>query len=329
MAEFSPILIDGLQYCRWDRETMGHLRAGGVAAVHVTVVYWENARETLTRLGEWNRRFETFPDRIVRVESSAEIVEAARTGRTGIFFGFQNCSPIEDEIGLVEVYRRLGVLFMQLTYNNQSLLAAGCYEQSDAGITRFGRKVIEEMNRVGMVVDMSHSAERSTLEAIDLSSRPIVVSHANPSSWHPSIRNKSDPLLRALAARGGLLGLSLYPFHLDGGGECTLEAFCGMAARTVDLMGIDHVALGSDLCTNQPLQVLEWMRSGRWTKDLDYGEGSTTQATWPEQPSWFRTAADLPTVLDGLRTIGLSAADVNKIAGENWLRILDESATPR
>lgn len=324
----SPLLIDGLQYCRWDRETLEDLRAGGVHAVHVTVSYWESTRETLTRLAEWDRRFEAFPELLSRVQRSQDVLDARSDGKVGVFFGFQHCSPIEEEIGLVELFRRLGVLFMQLTYNNQSVLASGCYEQHDGGVSRFGREVIREMNRVGMVVDMSHSGERSTLQAIELSARPIVVSHANPAAWHGALRNKSDPLLLALARSGGLLGLSLYAHHLAGGGECTLESFCDMVARTVDLMGIDHVGFGSDLCVNQPVEVVEWMRSGRWTKGIDLGEGSRSQPGWPEQPGWFKNSRDFPGLLQGLQRRGFKPEELQKIAGQNWLRILDQSATP-
>ena len=103
---------------------------------------------------------------------------------------------------------------MQLTYNNQSLLATGCYEKIDSGVTNFGREAIKEMNRVGVVVDMSHSAEKSTFDAIELSEKPIAITHANPSFWHPAKRNKSNDLLKTLSESGGMLGLSLYPHHL-------------------------------------------------------------------------------------------------------------------
>ncbi|MDG2590066.1 membrane dipeptidase, partial [Vibrio parahaemolyticus] len=187
----------------------------------------------------------------------------------GIFFGAQNCSPIDDEIGLIEVMRRQGLLIMQLTYNNQSLLATGCYEQNDSGVTRFGKQAIEEMNRVGMIIDMSHSAERSTLEAIDLSSRPICIIHANPTYAHDALRNKSNTVIQALTERGGLIGFILYPFHLPNGSQCSLDDFCQMVAKTADMFGVDHLGIGSDLCLNQPQQVLEWMRNGRWSKAMD------------------------------------------------------------
>ena len=167
---------------------------------------------------------------------------------------------------------------MQLSYNNQSLLATGCYEDNDPGITRMGKEVIKEMNRVGMVVDMSHSSERSTFEAIELSSRPIVISHANPSFWHPAKRNKSNNILKKLAENNGMLGFSLYPHHLNNSSLCSIEDFCLMIAKTADLMGIDHIGFGSDLCQDQPDSIVEWMRVGRWTKEIDYGDTMTIES---------------------------------------------------
>ncbi|MEL0314470.1 MAG: membrane dipeptidase, partial [Halieaceae bacterium] len=268
-------VIDGLQYSTWSREVFEQMREGGLNAVHVTIAYHENTRETLTRLGEWNSRFEAMPDLIRPVMNPEDIHKAKSEGRIGIIFGAQNCSPIEDEIRLVELMRQLGLMIMQLTYNNQSLLACGCYEDEDSGLTRFGKQVIKEMNRVGMVIDMSHSAERSTLEAVDHSEQPVIISHANPSHFHDALRNKSNRVIDAIAANEGLLGFSLYPFHLKNGPQCTLDDFCDMVVWTAERMGVDRVGFGSDLCQNQPQSVLEWMRNGRWSKTMDYGEGSS------------------------------------------------------
>ncbi len=176
--------IDCLQYCNWSEKIFRQMREGGLDAVHVTICYHENFRETVANIEAWNRRFERYPDLIMPGRGAGDVHAARDSGRTAVFFGFQNCSPIEDDIGLVEICHALGARFMQLSYNNQSLLATGCYEADDPGITRMGRGVIEEMNRVGLVVDMSHSAERSTLEAIALSARPIAITHANPHAWH-------------------------------------------------------------------------------------------------------------------------------------------------
>lgn len=323
------IVIDGLQYSNWNRAIFQQLKEGGVTMVHVTVVYHEQIRETLLRIGEWNRQFEIHHDLIMPVKSVADIRLAKQLGKVGIMFGAQNCSPIEDDIGMVEIMRELNLMIMQLTYNNQSLLACGCYEAEDSGVTRFGKQVIKEMNRVGMVVDMSHSAERSTLEAIEISERPIVISHANPNSFHEAKRNKSDTVLKALGESGGLLGFSLYPFHLKNGPDCSLDDFCDMVANTADLMGIDHIGIGTDLCQEQPLSVLEWMRNGRWSKEMDYGEGSKANADWPRPLSWFRDSRDFPNITKGLQNRGFRTEDIAKVMGMNWLNLLDEGLKPQ
>lgn len=321
--------IDGLQYCNWSEKIFRQLRAGGVDAVHVTIAYHETFRETVLNIERWNRWFERFPDLILKGRTAADVDRARESGRTAVFFGFQNPSPIEDDIGLIEVLHDLGARFMQLSYNNQSLLATGCYEDEDPGLTRMGRQVVAEMNRVGMVVDMSHSADRSTIEAAEVSSRPIAITHANPYVWHPAKRNKSDDVIRAVVDGGGMLGFSLYPHHLAGGTDCTLDSFCEMIARTADRFGAQHLGIGSDLCQDQPDSVVEWMRVGRWTKEIDYGEGSADAPGFPPMPGWFRDNRDFGNIDDGLRDVGFDADEVAGIMGGNWYRFFETSFGPQ
>ena len=328
MSVERPYRIDGLQYCNWSERIFREMRDGGLDAVHVTIAYHEQFRETVSNIEAWNRLFERHGDLIMPGRWAGDVAAARESNRTAIFFGFQNCSPIEDDIGLVEIVHSLGARFMQLSYNNQSLLATGCYEAEDPGLTRMGREVIREMNRVGLVIDMSHSAERSTLEAIEASERPIAITHANPKSWHPALRNKSEDILRALGETGGMIGFSLYPHHLAGGSGCTLASFCEMAARTADIVGPEQIAIGSDLCQDQPYSVVEWMRTGRWTKAIDYGEGSKDNAGFPPQPDWFASNADFPNLEAGLAAQGFSPKDVAGIVGGNWLRFFEESFVP-
>jgi len=318
-------LIDGLQYARWSEKVFRQLRQGGVDAVHVTITYHETFRETVHNIEQWNRWFETYPDLIFQGRTGADVERARRTGRTAIFFGSQNPSCMEDDIGLIEILHTLGLRFMQLTYNNQSLLASGCYEDEDTGLTRMGREVVREMNRVGLVVDMSHSGERSTLEAIEHSTRPIAITHANPASWHPALRNKSDTVLRALGQSGGMLGFSVYPHHLKNGSACTLRDFCEMIARTADLMGIGRVGIGTDLCQDQPDSIVEWMRTGRWTKSVDYGEGSASAPGFPAMPDWFSDNTHFSRISEGLKAVGMNDEDVGAVMGGNWLRFFENS----
>ena len=318
-------LIDGLQYANWSEKIFKQMRKGNVDAVHVTITYHENFRETVLQIEKWNRFFEQFPDLIFQGRTAADIKVAKDTKRTAIFFGSQNPSCIEDDIGLVEILHTLGLRFMQLTYNNQSLLAAGCYEADDPGLTRMGREVVAEMNRVGLVVDMSHSAERSTLDAIEYSSRPIAITHANPSFWHSALRNKSNGVLKALGESKGMLGFSIYPHHLKNGSNCSVQSFCDMVAKTIDLMGEDNVGIGTDLCQDQPDSVVEWMRVGRWTKSIDYGEGSADKPGFPDMPNWFGGNLDFSNISTGLKNTGMDASMISKVMGVNWYNFFSNS----
>ena len=198
MSKNKNYRIDNLQYCNWSKEIFESNRDAGLDAIHVTIAYHEDYDEVQKNFLEWKGYFETYSELIFQGRSYSDIEKANNENKTAVFFGFQNCSPIEDDINLVESIHQMGAVFMQLTYNNQSLLATGCYEENDSGVTRMGKEVIKEMNRVGVIIDMSHSADKSTFDAINLSEKPIAITHANPLFWHKAKRNKSDDSLKAL-----------------------------------------------------------------------------------------------------------------------------------
>ena len=310
--------IDNLQYCNWSRDIFEINRKAGLDAVHVTIVYHEDYDELQKEIKKWEKLFNENSDLIFLGKDFKDIEKANSEKKTAIFFGFQNCSPIEDDINLVEKVHELGCRFMQLTYNNQSLLATGCYEKFDSGVTNFGREVIKEMNRVGVVVDMSHSAEKSTFDAIDVSEKPIAITHANPSFWHPAKRNKSSELLKALSDNNGILGLSLYPHHLKDNSNCKLKSFCEMVAKTAEIMKVDNIGIGSDLCLNQPDKIVDWMRNGTWSKSKNFGEGSKSKPGFPKQPEWFEDARGFLNLEKGLKDVGFSEDETNGILGNNW-----------
>ncbi len=310
--------IDNLQYCNWSRDIFKINREAGLDAVHVTIVYHEDYDELKVEVKKWENYFEENSDLIFFGRTFEDIKRAKLENKTAIFFGFQNCSPIEDDIDLVEKVHELGCRFMQLTYNNQSLLATGCYEKIDSGVTNFGKEVIKEMNRVGIVVDMSHSAEKSTFDAIEFSEKPIAITHANPIFWHSAKRNKSDDLLKTLGDSGGMLGLSLYPHHLKDNSNCTLESFCEMVAKTAEIINVKNIGVGSDLCLNQSDSVVEWMRNGTWSRNKNYGEGSKNKSGFPKQPNWFEDARGFSNLEQGLKKIGFSDNEINGILGNNW-----------
>jgi len=318
MSKNKNYRIDNLQYCNWSKEIFESNREAGLDAIHVTIAYHEDYDEVQKNFEEWKGYFATYPELIFQGRSYLDIEKAHNENKTAVFFGFQNCSPIEDDIKLVESVHQMGAVFMQLTYNNQSLLATGCYEENDSGVTRMGKEVIKEMNRVGVIIDMSHSADKSTFDAINLSEKPIAITHANPLFWHKAKRNKPNDILKALGESGGMLGLSLYPHHLLDGTNCTLDSFCQMVAKTAEIVGTKNLGIGSDLCLKQPDSIVEWMRNGTWTKTKDYGEGTVSNAAFPNQPEWFQDARGFNNIEKGLKKVGFNNDELYGILGDNW-----------
>lgn len=318
------MIIDALNCSRWDRELFEELRAADVTCIHVTVAVWENGRDTLSKLHKWYRWFRENDDLIMPVTSGEDIQTAVDTKRTGVILGFQGSSSIEDDLGLVEVFHRLGVRVMQLTYNNASLLGAGCYEPNDGGLTRFGQEVIKEMNRLGMLIDLSHVGEKTSREAILYSQRPVAATHANPRFMTDIPRSKSTELLKLLAEHDGMLGCSLYPL-LIGGRDVTCQQWCEMIARTVDIMGVDRVGIGTDFVRKQTPDYLDWLRMGRWTHGVDYGASKQPNRNWPVWQDWFQTPLDFGNVAQGLANVGFAPDEVDKIMGKNWQRFFSDT----
>ena len=200
------MFIDALQYIAPSRAVFEQMRAGRLSAVHVTVGYHEDFLGVVQNLQVWNRWFEECGDVIARAVTCDEIRAANAAGKTAILFGLQNPLAIGADIGRVEILAQLGIRFCQITYNQQSLLGAGCFEAHDSGLTSFGREVVNEMNRVGMVIDLSHAGHQTAMDVVAYSTRPVTVTHANPDAWHPAPRNLHHDLLQALAERGGMVG---------------------------------------------------------------------------------------------------------------------------
>jgi len=319
------IIIDGLQYCNWNRNLFEDVWKGGLTAIHVTTVYWENTKESFNKLKEWESLLLQNNDIICHAKNTQDILQAKKNNKVAIIFGFQNSAPIANDIFLVEKFFSKGLRFMQLTYNNQTALAGGCYEPNDSGVSRFGHAVIEEMNRLGMIIDLSHAGKKTCLEAIKVSSRPVAISHANPLFFHNSIRNIDEEVLKALVKKDGFIGLSLYPYHLKNHGDCKLEDFCEMINQLVNMIGIEHIGIGSDLCKNWNDDVVLWMRNGKWTKKTDYGESKTKSSSWPKQPSWFEKGSDIINIYKGLIKSGMKENNINKILGYNWLNFMKQN----
>ena len=316
------ILIDGLQYCNWNRKILEDLWQGGLTAVHVTIVYWENTEEAINKIKKWQIRIKKNKDIITHAKNTDDIIKAKKNNKVAIIFGFQNSAPIENNIFLLEKFYSLGLRFMQLTYNNQTAIGGGCFEAVDSGISRFGHQVIEEMNNLGIIVDLSHAGKKTCLDAIKISKKPVAISHANPFFFHKSKRNIENDVLKKLSNKNGFIGLSLYPYHLKNHNKCKIEDFCQMVKDLINLIGIESIGIGSDLCSNWKDEVVVWMRNGKWTKKLDYGESKNKSIKWPSQPQWFRKGSDIINIYNALIKSGISEKNAIKIMGSNWLNFM-------
>ncbi|MGH7069475.1 MAG: membrane dipeptidase [Acetobacteraceae bacterium] len=311
--------IDGLECSLFDRQIFEELRAGELTCVTCTLAFWENAGETMERIAHWRDLERENTDLILLARSPADIERADASGRTAILLGSQNTSPLEDRLRFVELFYDLGVRIMQLTYNNQNAYGGSCYEPADSGLSRAGKQLIREMNRVGMMIDLSHVGNRTAQDVITQSERPVAITHANAYSLFAHRRNKPDEVLQALARAGGMLGLATYR-NICGEWVASIDKWCEMVARTVEVVGADHLGIGTDLSRKSGEAELSWMRHGRWTREADYGAGSVDRSGKALPPEWFRSTLDFPRIADGLERQGFSEAEVANIMGANWLR---------
>jgi membrane dipeptidase len=315
------MLIDGLQCGHFTRETFSELRKADVGAVTVTCGFWEGTVESLDAIARWRDLVSANKDLVAIATSAKEIESIHASGRTAILLGFQNSNLLEGRIRFVELFAELGVRAIQLTYNNQNELGGSCYEAEDSGLSRTGKEVVREMNRTGILVDLSHVGNRTTKDAIIHSEKPVAVTHANPDSLFPHKRNKTDDVLKVLAEKGGVLGCATYR-NITGDHYCSsLQKWCEMVAKSVDIMGIDHVGIGTDRSHNFTKPDYDWMRMGRWTRGVDYGAASAARPGKAPPPAWFREVHHLGLLPGGLKEVGFNADEVEKITSGNWLRL--------
>jgi microsomal dipeptidase-like Zn-dependent dipeptidase len=332
-ASFPPrtITIDALGFPFPARDLLERWHKGRVSCLNACVTIWGDTRQTLTLVGRWHRLLEENADIAALATSTSEIARIAASGRVAVVLGFQNTAPIEHDIELFRVFRKLGVCIMQLTYNLQNYIGSGCWEERDSGISsQFGRKAIAEMNALGILVDLSHCGDRTTLEAIDLSARPVAITHGNPrefvgTSGFGTHRLRSTEALRALALRGGVVGLSPNPHMLKNREATTLSEFCDMVHWTIDLIGIDHIGIGSDYCPGHPPGTRRNWRYGLWSRDEIQQVIAEPGEAWQD---WMTTAADFQVLREGMEASGLASGDVDAIMGGNFLRLFDQVFTP-
>ncbi|MBC7802237.1 MAG: membrane dipeptidase, partial [Candidatus Parcubacteria bacterium] len=309
------MIVDGLCMPVPERRWFEEWRDAKLGAVNTTVSVWENSQETLALLARWRLVLEQNKDLVEAAASVADIERIAASGRTAVILGFQNTAPVEHNLDLFGSYRDLGVCIMQLTYNLQNYIGCGYWEAKDTGISsRFGKNALEEMAKVGILVDLSHCGERTTLEAIEMSPKPVSITHANPREYvgagvYGAGRLKTTEAIKALAKHRGVIGLTPNRNMTKKGAATTLEEFGDMVAWVVDLIGVDAVAMGTDYCPGHPNSVRTWWRYARWSRESAPAEQMkiAPHEGWSE---WMKTQAGLHNVAGELARRGFAPAEV-------------------
>lgn len=306
-------VIDGLNTSRWGSEVVYRsLRDGGVAAINATLAIWEDFESGLQNITDWLGWFEQYSQFIRPVHTVDDIEAAREERRAGVIFGWQNATPLGDKLDRLRLFRELGVRIIQLTYNTRNLLGTGCAEATDDGLTSFGRNAVREMNRLGILIDLSHVGDRTAMDAIEHSADPVAFTHANARSQHDHPRNKTDEAIRLLVEKGGVIGANAWPRFFPNGFDSTLDDHLDAIDYLVNLAGVDHVGIGTDFCQDQP-------RS--WFEQLGAYAPQVT-----EEYHHLRGLGDpteMVNVATGLLGRGYDEDDVRKILGGNFLRLFD------
>lgn len=312
------IVFDGLNICNWSRDIFEEWRQGGITAVSCTCGLWENFRDSIARIIEWNGYFERNADLIVQVHTTEDVYRAKKEGKTGVVLSWQNTAGIEDRIDYLQIFARLGVKIMQLTYNTQNYSGAGYGEINDSGLTGFGREVVDEMARTGIACDLSHVGPKTSADVIEYAKKPPCFSHVLPAGMKNIGRNKSDELIRAIGARGGMIGISQFGPFMKKGNESTIDDYVEAVAYVIDLAGEDHVGIGSDASQGhaRPSAFLEWCN-----KDKGYARVLTPfgseKVVKPLGP-----LAQRARLADAMQRANWSEVRIRKVLGQNWLRYL-------
>jgi membrane dipeptidase len=310
------------------------ISAGLTAAVVDIRAYPRNFLGAIEGLADWNDAFRSPESKFLKVLRAANLVEAKRSGRLGIVLACQDASILDSSTGSVDdrnlrnlrLFHDLGMRVLQLTHNERNSIGDSFREKSDAGLSRLGEKVVAEMNALGMLVDLSHCGDRTTLEAIRLSTRPVAVTHAGCRSLHPTLRNKPDEVIRALAERGGYFGIYSMSLWLTERETTSVDDVLDHIGHVVKVGGIDLAGFGSDgpvLRNDTPPEVMLQGMQGYARRNLGLPGAETIPKHVLVQE--LNVPGRLLVLAEGLLRRGYGEGEVEKILGGNFARVFRDA----
>ena len=269
-------------------------------------VPWENTLLVMAAFRGWIKQ---HPDDYLLIETTGDIERAVTEGKLGVFFDLEGGSVLADQLSMVQMYYDLGARWMLIAYNQNNSLGGGC-QDDDQGLTAFGREVLNEMARVGMVACCSHTGYRTTMDVMEYSSNPVIFSHSNPLALREHKRNITDDAIRACAATGGVVCLNGVGIFL-GENDSRSETIARHIDYVVEQAGIDHVGIGLDYVFDME-ELIEYVRQNPDTFPPEGGYAEGVKFVEPEQA---------PEIVDALLGLGYRSEDIAKILGGNLLRV--------
>lgn len=310
------IVIDGLIISDFNRSVFEDMGKGGLTAVNCTCCVWEGFTETMRNVMRWKKMLRENADLITQVYTTEDIKTAKAEGKTGIILGWQNITGIEDQLGYLALFKELGIGIIQMAYNTQNLVGTGCYESKDAGLSDFGHEVVAEMNRLGILCDLSHVGSKTSEDVILASKQPVAYSHCLPSGLKAHPRNKSDEQLKFIVDHGGFVGVTMFPPFLKKGSAATVDDFVEAIEYVVNICGEENVGIGTDFTQGFGHEFFEWL-----THDKGYARRLTDFGN-VTNPEGLRTIGEWPNLTASMGRRGWNVARIERVIGQNWLRVL-------
>jgi len=309
-----------------DLKYFQELRRGGVDVAVPTVPVKEciNFPSAVEQIDYYTQIIEDNSEEMLLATSIDDIRKAVDQEKVAMILDFQDARPIEQSLAFLKAFQKLGIRVIQLTYNSQNFVGSGCCELSCGGLTFFGREVVQELNRLGIVIDLSHCCDNTTIEAIELSRDPVIFSHANSRTLCNTLRNKSDDQIKALSEKGGVIGVTIFPICVRMEGEPMLSDILKQIDYLVKLVGVDHVGIGLDL-NRKGVDVgipSVHYRMWRTLRPDIFGTGPLDK--YPSFPKDLERHTDLINVTRGLVSMGYSDNEIEKILGSNFLRVFEK-----
>jgi membrane dipeptidase len=288
-------------------------RAAGFSAVTLNVGFGDQPPEPHIKvLASFRHWLKQYPDRYQLVSTVADLDAAHAAGKLGVLFDIEGARGVGDQLSLVELYYDLGVRWLLIAYNRANLAGSGCFDETDEGLTAFGRKLVREMNRVGMTVCCTHTGARTARDVLEISEQPVIFSHSNCAALRPHTRNISDEMIRACAAQGGVIGINGIGDFLAEPGADLVEAIVRHIDHVAQLVGPAHVGLSLDYVYDQE-ELATYLRS--MPHIFPAGQFSI--------PLPMAGPEALPAIVEKLFARGYTADDVRQVVGGSWRRIAE------